>query len=138
LKYEANELRKIARMSQQSLDRFGGYRLADELFDLVVAEVEPLNKIPACWRLVGQQIAAADSICANIEEGYGRESTKELVRYLVIARGSAREVRGRYHRLRHWLPPDLLKERQERWDSIIGILTRSIARLRHNLDPDTP
>jgi four helix bundle protein len=125
-------------MSQQSLENFGGYRLADELFDLVVTDVEPLNKVPACWRLIGQQIAAADSVCANIEEGYGRETTKELLRYLVISRASAREVRGRYHRLRHWLPPDLSEERQKRCDSIIGILTRSITRLRHNLDPDTP
>jgi four helix bundle protein len=121
-------------MSQDSLQKFGGYRKAHELFDHVVADMTPLNKVPSCWRLVGQQIAAADSICSNIEEGYGRETTKELVRYLVISRGSAREVRGRYHRLRHWLSVEIIA-RQKLCDEVIGILTRSIARLRHESNP---
>jgi four helix bundle protein len=86
-----------------------------------------------CWRLIGQQIAAADSICANIEEGYGREGTKELIHYLTISRGSCREVRGRYHRMRHWLTADVVAERQSLCDEIISILTRTIPRLRHKL-----
>lgn len=81
-------------MSQESLENFAGYAKADRLFDLVVEDMDPLANTPACWRLIGQQIAAADSVCANIEEGYGREGTKELIHYLTIARGSCREVRG--------------------------------------------
>jgi four helix bundle protein len=53
--------------------------------------------------LVRQQVDAADSICGNLEEGYGRGSKKEFIHFVRIARGSAREVLGRCERFRHWL-----------------------------------
>jgi len=61
-------------MSQSGLDAFGGYRKARQLFDLVVKDMEVLKTNPLCYRLVSQQIGSADSICANVEEGYGRLS----------------------------------------------------------------
>ena len=48
-------------MSQDSLEQFGAYRKGNELFDLVVADMEALRKEPMCYRLVSQQIASADS-----------------------------------------------------------------------------
>ena len=83
-------------MSQQGLDQFGGYQKAREVFDLVVADMDVLRLGPKCPRLITQQVASADSICSNIEEGYGRLSRTEYIRFLDIARGSARETRGRY------------------------------------------
>jgi len=80
--------------------------------------------------LIAQQVASADSICANIEEGYGRLSRVEYARFLDIARGSARETRGRYERMKHWLTQDIIRERLQLLDEIIGILTNSIGRLR--------
>jgi four helix bundle protein len=117
-------------MSQSSLEQFGAYRKAKELFDLVVKDMEALKKDPQCYRLIAQQVASADSICANIEEGYGRQSRVEYVRFLDITRGSARETRGRYERMNHWLAQDVIKERVELIDEIIGILTSSIGRMR--------
>jgi four helix bundle protein len=117
-------------MSQSSLEQFGAYREARELFDLVIEDMEALKKDPRCYRLMGQQIASADSICANIEEGFGRLSRIEYVRFLDIARGSSRETRGRYERLRHWLSTDVIRERVSLIDEIIGILTSSIVRMR--------
>jgi four helix bundle protein len=117
-------------MSQGSPEQFGAYRKAKELFDLVVKDKETLKKDPRCYRLIPQQVASADSICANIEEGYGRQSRVEYVRFLDIIRGSARETRGRYERMKHWLAPDLITERIALLDEIIGILTSSIARMR--------
>jgi four helix bundle protein len=83
-------------MSQSGLEQFGAYQKARQLFDLVVKDMETLQTNPLCYRLVSQQIGSADSICANIEEGYGRVSRAEYVRFLDFARGSARETRGRY------------------------------------------
>ena len=72
-------------MSQRSLEQFGAYQKARELFDQVVADMETLKTNPLCYRLVSQQIGSADSICANIEEGYGRLSRVEYVRFLDFA-----------------------------------------------------
>jgi four helix bundle protein len=58
-------------MSQSALDSFGGYRKARQLFDLVATDMETVKTNPLCYRLVSQQMGSADSICANIEEGYG-------------------------------------------------------------------
>ena len=117
-------------MSQFGLEQFGAYRKAKELFDLVVRDMEVLKSDTRCYRLIGQQVASADSICANIEEGYGRLSRVEYVRFLDIARGSARETRGRYERMDHWLAQDVISERVKLIDEIIGILTSSIGRMR--------
>lgn len=111
---------------QNGLDHFQVYQLANELFDLVVEDVTPLKGEPLCRPLIGQQISSADSIPANIEEGYGRDSPREYRHYLIIARGSARETRGRYRRMKHWLPQDLIEDRLNRCDHIIGILTKVI------------
>jgi len=121
-------------MSQSSLEQFGAYRKAKELFDLVVKDMEVLKKDPRCYRLIAQQVASADSICANIEEGYGRLSRVEYVRFLDIGRGSARETRGRYERMKHWLRPDVIIERIALLDEIIGILTNSIVHMHRDGD----
>jgi four helix bundle protein len=117
-------------MSQGRLEKFGAYQKARELFDLVVEDVQILRMQSVSYRLIDQQLGSADSICANIEEGYGRASRAEYVRFLDFARGSARETRGRYERLKHWLAPDVIKQRVELIDEIIGILTSSIETMR--------
>jgi four helix bundle protein len=119
-------------MSQSGLEDFGAYRKARQLFKLVVADMETLKTNPLCYRLVAQQIGSADSICANIEEGFGRLSRIEYVRFLDIARGSARETRGRYERMKIWLDHDLINQRLALLDEIIGILTSSIQSLRRS------
>ena len=117
-------------MSQSGLEKFGAYQKARQLFDVVVTDRQALKAESLCYRLSSQQVVSADSICANIEEGYGRLSRAEYVRFLDFARGSARETRGRYERLKRWLAPDLVSQRLELIDEIIGILTSSIAALR--------
>jgi four helix bundle protein len=98
-------------MSKDRLDDYGAYKKAIELFDLVVTDMESLARNPLCVRLVGQQADAADSIGANIDEGYGRGTKKEFAQFLLFARGSAREVRGRYQRMHHWLAPEIIGTR---------------------------
>lgn len=69
-------------MSQESLENFGAYRLAMELFDFV------------------------------------------------MRRGSARETRGRYLRMKHWLPAYVIQDRVRRCDAILGNLSKTIVSLR--------
>jgi four helix bundle protein len=117
-------------MSQSGLEHFGGYQKTMQLFYLVVTDMEQLKGDARCYRLISQQVGSADSMCANIEEGYGRLSRTEYIRFLDIARGSARETRGRYLRMKHWLPQDVIAARVALADEIIGILTSTIQRLR--------
>lgn len=116
--------------ANQNLMKFGAYVKALQLFDLVVADLSPLAAQMNLSRLIGQQFASADSVASNIEEGYGRGSTKEYAQFLVIARGSAQETAGRYGRFKHWLPQAVVDERQALCHEIIGILTGSINTLR--------
>ena len=113
-----------------NLNDFIAYQKACELFNLVVDDMMPLVKNPLCTRLVSQQVAAADSICANIDEGYGRGSKKEFTQFLLIARGSAREVRGRYERMSRWLKIKPVDSRIALCSEIIAILTKTVARLK--------
>jgi len=117
--------------ADDKLHQFGAYQKACELFDLMVADLQPLARNPLCMRLVSQQIASADSIAANIEEGYGRRTRKDYAHFLVISRGSAAETRGRYEqRLKHWLPADVIQSRVSLCEEIIAILSASIRKLR--------
>ncbi|MDI1334732.1 MAG: four helix bundle protein [Lacunisphaera sp.] len=114
----------------ESLRRFGAHQKAIALFDWVVADLAPLIHEPALQRLISQQYASADSIAANIEEGYGRSSKREYAQFLIIARGSAQETRGRYERMKHWLPPEVIGLRISLCNEIIAILTTTIKTLR--------
>ena len=75
------ECRRKSRVVK-TIDKFGAYRKAIELFDRVVEDLAPLREDFSLGRFISQQIASADSICANIEEGYGRLSRQEYIRFL--------------------------------------------------------
>lgn len=117
--------------ANDSLHQFGAYQKACALFGLVVADMAPLAREPLCMRLASQQVASADSISANMEEGYGRSSRPDYIRFLVIARGSATETRGRYEqRLKHWLSAEVIAARVALCEEIVAILSATIRRLR--------
>jgi len=119
-------------MSRNRIEDFGPYQDAIKLFDHVVEDMAILKKDPSCYRLVGQQIGSADSICANMAEGFGRISRTEYIRFLDFSRGSARETLGRYKRLKHWLPQETIDARVRLADGIIARLTATIKTLKAN------
>jgi four helix bundle protein len=111
---------------QDRLESFGIYQLACGLFHEFWNDSEILMKDIRGRELVKQQVRSLDSICANIEEGYGRGFNKELPQHLKISRGEARESRGRYLRCQHLLSADLIQQRIATLDHILGGLTNTI------------
>ncbi len=117
-----------------SLANFGIYKLACQLFDDFWKDSEILGKDYRGREIVKQQVRSLDSICANIEEGFGRGFGKELPQHLKIARGEARESRGRYERCKHLLPADLIEQRAACLSQIIGALTNTIKTIESKSD----
>ncbi|MEP7200571.1 MAG: four helix bundle protein [Chloroflexota bacterium] len=111
---------------RDSLESFGIYKMACQLFDDFWDDSEILGRDYRGRELVKQQIRSLDSVCANIEEGYGRGFGKEFPQHLKIARGEARESRGRYGRMKHLLPAELISKRVSVLSQIIGGLTNTI------------
>jgi four helix bundle protein len=109
------------------LESFGIYQLARKLFDDFWNDSEILGKDFRGRELMKQQVRSLDSICANIEEGFGRGFGKELPQHLKIARGEARESQGRYERCGHLLAKEIISNRVATLDHIIGGLTKTIS-----------
>ena len=103
------------------------YRLALYLFDLVWADSEALLRDHRGRDLARQMVRSSGSLCANIEEAYGRGiSSADGLRVLRIALGEARELQGWYVRSRHLLGAEVMEQRLDLLERIIVMLTRSI------------
>jgi four helix bundle protein len=82
-------------MERTGFENLRVYHLAEDLSDAAWKIVAEWDYLPQTT--VGKQLVrAADSIGANIAEGYGRGSDAERRRFAKIARGSLFEVK-------HWL-----------------------------------
>ena len=112
--------------NSDSLESFGIYRLARQLFEDFWADSEILNRDFRGRELVKQQVRSLDSVCANMEEGFGRGFGKELPQHLKISRGEARESRGRYERCSRLLPAEIISQRVSVLSRIIGGLSKTI------------
>jgi four helix bundle protein len=113
-------------MAEDRLENFGIYKLACQLFDEFWNDSEIVGKDYRGKELVKQQTRSLDSVGANIEEGYGRGFNKETPQHLKIARGEARESKGRYRRIKFLLPAETINKRVTILDQIIGGLTATI------------
>jgi four helix bundle protein len=108
------------------LESFGIYQLARELFNDFWKDSEILGKDYRGRELVKHQVRSLDSICANMEGGFGRGFGKELPQSLKVSRGEARESRGRYERCRPLLRSEIVDQRVATLGRIIGGLTKTI------------
>lgn len=111
------------------LESFGSYQTARRLFDNFWQDSEILGRDYRGRELVKQLVRSLDSIGTNIEEGYGRGFGQEFPQALRVARGEARESRGRYERCRHLLPPEIVEQRVAVLSQLIGGLTNTLATL---------
>ena len=92
------------------------------------------------YGLKDQMTRAAVSISSNIAEGAERDSTKEFIRYLHIAKGSAAELRTQLHIARaiHLIADHDYDEIKVELELISRKLHKLIASLaKHNLKPKT-
>jgi four helix bundle protein len=109
------------------LELFGIHQLACLLFEDFWNDSDILSRNYYRGRkLSKQQIRSLDSICANMEEGFGRGFGKELPQHLKISRGEATESRGRYERCNHLLPPETIAQRVGALTHPIGGLSKTI------------
>ena len=74
-----------------SLENLEVYRLADEIGDLAWKVYNQLDK-NFQYHIGNQFLDAADSISANIAEGYGRYHYRDVINFNNYARGSAYET----------------------------------------------
>ncbi|MGQ0603539.1 MAG: four helix bundle protein, partial [Anaerolineales bacterium] len=123
---------------KDKLDEYRVYQLARQLFDEFWQDADVLQRDIRGRELVKQQTRSLDSICANIEEGYGRGFGKEYPQSLRISRGEARESRGRYERMRQLLPKETVDKRTATLDQIIGGSRQRSLRLSPNADLERP
>ncbi len=107
--------------------KFVAYPKSLFLFDLVWEDCKKLQSKPQGKALLSQLTRSADSISANIDEGFGRGiERQEYVYHLRIALGSARETRSRYFKVRHLLSPEVVQHRVKLCDEIIALLVTVI------------
>jgi four helix bundle protein len=96
----------------KSVEDFEVYQKAVKLFENFIEKDLPvLQKTFTGRTLAANQLRCLDSICANMEEGYERKAGKEIKNFFRIAKGSAGEARGRYKRLRKFLPENAIEKR---------------------------
>lgn len=110
------------------------YRLAMYLYDLVWLDSVTLKKDFRGKEIVYQLIRSAGSICANMEEAYGRGiGTADYVRIMRISLGEARETQGWYFRSRHILSVDLMERRHKAINQVLALTVTAIDGTRKTL-----
>ncbi len=119
---------------KDSLEEFRIYKMAIELWDLCWKDTEILKKDFRGKEIAKQLIRSCGSISANIEEGFGRGFGKEYPHFLRIARGSARESKGWYKKSKFLLPSEIIIERCNILDGLVGMITKSIETLEKRRD----
>jgi len=108
------------------LENYPIYVKSMEFYDKMWDDTDILRKDPGGIEIMRQLVRSAGSVCANIQEGYGRGSTKEFLYFLRESRGSARGTKGWNRRSKRLLKPELLKERISEMDEMIALLASMI------------
>jgi four helix bundle protein len=98
------------------------YRLSLFLVDIAWHDVVRLAKAPGLRSLSDQLYRSVGSICANLEEGYSKQSSKDRARFYEYSLGSARESRGWFYRARHVLEEGVVHHRLGLTTEIIKLL----------------
>lgn len=106
------------------------WQKASELANVVHDATQGMG--PAYFRLHGQTLDAAESVPANIAEGYCSGSINNYVRYCEIARGSLGELGTHLHTCERWkvINPSSLPAVLELYSDVRYLLDRMLNALR--------
>jgi four helix bundle protein len=98
------------------------------LYDLLWEDTQDWLKDIRGHPLAKQIIGSADSICSNIEEGFGRGYGKQMLLFYGYSLGSARETKGRIYRARAFYTPDCLGTRINLASEVVALILTEINR----------
>ncbi len=101
----------------------------------VIQVIEHLETDRKHYRMIEQLEAAVTSIPMNIAEGKGRDSKKEYVHFLHIARGSLYETITllEIFYMRDWIKPDIFLELEQKSNEIAKMLNGLINSISRSL-----
>ena len=106
------------------------YQKALYLYDLLWKDTESWIKDDRGQILSKQIVRSADSICSNIEEGFGRGYGKQFLQFYGYSLGSARETKGHLYRAKAFYDPETLQKRLHLASEVIALLITEINRQR--------
>lgn len=120
--YEEWEAQVPAEFRQDPLWKMDAYRLALYLYDLAWEDCNQMRRDPRGRAVAEQLVRSAGSVCANLEEGYGRGFGRQFAQFIGYSLGSTRETRGWYYRARKLLSSDAIQSRYSLLTQITGLL----------------
>ena len=104
------------------------YQKALYLYDLLWQDTEIWIRDERGQTLSKQIIGSADSVCSNIEEGYGRGYGKQFLQFYGYSLGSARETKGRLYRAKAFYAREILDKRLNLASEVVALVLTEINR----------
>ncbi len=136
--YDQWEATVPATLKSDALWRVQAFRLASYLAAVASLDADGIAEAPWLVKSAGQLSSAAESIPANVAEGYARLSPKDRIRYYEYALGSADETKSRYLTLSRRLDPSLVDARLASLSSITRLVLKMIRSGRLMDPPSAP
>jgi four helix bundle protein len=121
-------------MSVENLEKLDAWKKAKEFALAIYKDVIPLLPPEEKWGLAQQLRLSAQSIPANIAEGFGRYYYQENVRFCYIARGSLEETISHLilaHEL-NFIPKELFLRLSNRSDDLAKLINGYIGYLKRS------
>ena len=106
------------------------YQKALYSYDLLWKDTESWIKDDRGQILSKQIVRSADSVCSNIEEGFGRGYGKQFLQFYGYSLGSARETKGHLYRARAFYDTETLHKRLHLASEVVALLITEINRQR--------
>jgi four helix bundle protein len=104
------------------------YPKALYLYDLLWHDTQSWLRDERGQVLSKQIIGSADSVCSNIEEGYGRGYGKQFLQFYGYSLGSARETKGRLYRAKAFYAQGTLYKRLTLASEVVALVLTEINR----------